>query len=169
MSACPCYGVATPLAATSHGCDTRGTWTAPTPRATVLRLREARMPSRTWDRALVAAAVLCLLAAPWSWVDDGVTPSWVVFPLFVAVGLWRLLKRDRGRVWLAVTAAVFLVVHVPWVVAAVSGDENPLDADAPFNPEQWLVTLLVLPLLLAVTAVLARRARRRDPSAAAGT
>ena len=110
------------------------------------------------DRLLLIAGVLCLLAAPWSWIDDGVTPSWIVFPIFVAIGLWRL-SRGRGRLWLAISATVFLVVHLPWTWAALTGGENPANADREFSPVQWMVTLFVLPLLTAAVGWAAWRLR----------
>lgn len=117
-------------------------------------------PRSTLDTALLVVVVLNLLCAPWSWIDDGVTPSWVVYPLVLLVALYRLRRQDRGRLMVAIAASVFLVVHIPWVVAAVSGDENPLDPDGPFNPGQWLVTLLVAPLAAAAVAWPAWRQHR---------
>ena len=127
-------------------------------------------PTTTLDKALLAVVVLNLLCAPWSWIDDGVTPSWVVYPIVLLLALYRFLRLDRGRLMVAIAATVFLVVHVPWVVAAVSGDENPLDADGSFSPRQWLVTLLVAPLAAAAVAWPAwrrHRSRRSDAGATA--
>lgn len=119
------------------------------------------MSPRQW---LAAAAVLNLLCAPVSWIDDGLTPSWVVYPLALGVGLWRL-SRGKGVVWLGVSAIVFVLVHLPWTLAWISG-EHPLDADLEYSPVQWVLTLFVAPALLVVAAALAWRKGRKE---AAGT
>ena len=121
----------------------------------------------TVDKALIVAGVLCLACAPWSWIDDGVTPSWIVFPLFLLIGLWRL-RHGKGRLWLAITATVFLVVHLPWTWAALTGGDNPANADREVSPVQWVVTLFVVPLITAIVAWMAWREHRdATPGAAA--
>lgn len=113
-----------------------------------------------WRTALIAVVVVSLLCAPWSWIDDGVTPSWVVYPVALLVALWRVL-RGSGALFLLIAAAVFLVVHLPWTWAAVTGAEtNPLNRDSPSSPAQWLVTLFVVPLFTAAVAFAAWRSRR---------
>lgn len=112
-------------------------------------------------RRLVAALVVVnVLCAPVSWLDEGVTPSWVVYPVALLIGLWRL-RRGRGLVWVGVAAAVFLVVHVPWSFAFLFGGEHPLDADLEYSPLQWFLTLLVAPAALLAAAVAAWRRERR--------
>ena len=117
------------------------------------------------DKALVVLGVVCLICAPWSWIDDGITPSWIVFPVFVAIGLWRL-SRGRGRLWLAITATVFVLVHLPWTWAALTGGDNPANAEREVSPVQWVVTLFLVPAATAVVAWLAWR-RHREPAAPA--
>jgi hypothetical protein len=97
-------------------------------------------------------AVVNVLCAPVSWFDEGVTPSWVIYPLALLVGLWRL-RRGKGLVFLAVTAAVFLVVHLPWSFAFLTDGENPVDSDREYSPVQWFLTLLVAPLALEVASL----------------
>lgn len=128
-----------------HTCLARGGATHPEwgDRVTVAR----RPMSSEWRTALVVVIVASLLCAPVSWVDDGVTPSWVVYPLVLLVALWRV-HRGRGALFVAVAALVFLVVHLPWTWAAVTGaDHNPLDRASPSSPAQWLITLFVVPLV----------------------
>ena len=104
----------------------------------------------SWRRALLAVIVLSLLCAPVSWVDDGITPSWVVYPILLLVALWRY-RQGQGALFVAVAALVFLVVHLPWTWAAITGaEENPLDRSSPSSPVQWLVTLFLVPLLAIV-------------------
>lgn len=119
------------------------------------------------DNPLFVAGVLCLACAPWSWTDDGITPSWVVFPVFVAIGLWRL-SRGKGRLWLAITATVFVLVHLPWTWAALTGGDNPANAERDVNSVQWVVTLFLVPLVTAALGWLAWRSQREQVSQPAG-
>jgi hypothetical protein len=117
-------------------------------------------------RQVVAAlAVVNILCAPVSWFDEGVTPSWVVYPLALLIGLWRL-RRGKGIVFFGVAALVFLLVHLPFSFAWLFGGEHPVDADREYSPLQWVLTLLVVPAVLLVAAALGWREERRR---AAGT
>jgi hypothetical protein len=100
-----------------------------------------------WRRALMVLTVVSLLCAPWSWVDDGVTPSWIVYPILLLVGLWRL-RSGHGALYVGIVALVFLLVHLPFTWAAITGaDTNPSNADLEVSPVQWLITLFVVPVL----------------------
>ena len=113
-----------------------------------------------WRTPLLAVVVASLLCAPVSWVDDGVTPSWVVYPIVLLVALWRVF-RGGGALFVAIAAFVFLVVHLPWTWAAITGaDTNPLDRESPSSPAQWLVTLFVVPLITLAVGAAAWRSRR---------
>jgi hypothetical protein len=118
------------------------------PRATP-RTRSGRMTPR---RLVATLAIVNVLCAPVSWFDEGVTPSWVVYPLALLLGLWRL-RRGKGLVFLAVAAGVFLVVHLPWSFAFLTDGEHPIDRDLEYSPLQWFLTLLVAPLALEVAAL----------------
>ena len=116
----------------------------------------------TWRRALVALVVVSIACAPVSWIDEGVTPSWVVYPLALLFGLYRLRKGGgKGIVFVGVAALVFLAVHLPFTYAAFFGDENPVNADREFSPLQWTITLFVIPLATVIVAALAHRESRR--------
>ena len=116
----------------------------------------------TWRRGLVALVVVSIACAPVSWIDEGVTPSWVVYPLALLFELYRLRKGGaKGTVFLGVAALVFLAVHLPFTYAAFFGDENPVDADREFSPVQWTITLFVIPLATVIVAALAHREARR--------
>jgi hypothetical protein len=119
------------------------------------------------QRQLVAAlAIVNLLCAPVSWFDEGLTASWVVYPLALLVGLWRL-RQGKGLVFLAVAAVVFLLVHLPWSFAFLFGGENPIDSDLEYSPVQWILTLLFAPAALAIAALWGwRRERSAMPSSA---
>lgn len=109
--------------------------------------------------AVAALAAVNVLCAPVSWFDEGVTPSWVVYPVALLIGLWRL-RRGKGLVWIAVAAVVFVLVHLPWSFAFLFGGEHPIDADLEYSPVQWFLTLLVAPAALAAVAFLAWRRER---------
>jgi hypothetical protein len=113
-------------------------------------------------RAVLLALVLgSLVCAPISWILDGVTPSFIVYPLVLLVGLWRF-RRGGGTLFFAIAASVFLLVHLPFAWAAITDSgENPYKDSAPYNPVEWLVTLFVVPLATAVTGFLAWRDRRQ--------
>jgi hypothetical protein len=100
-----------------------------------------------WRRALLMMITVSLLCAPVSWVDDGVTPSWVVYPIVLLIALWRF-RRGHAALLVGVAALAFLIVHLPWSWAALTGaDTNPLDRDSPSSPAQWLITLFAVPAL----------------------
>ena len=102
---------------------------------------------QAWRRALLVMIIVSLLCAPVSWVDDGITPSWVVYPIALIIALWRY-RGGHGALFVAIAALVFLIVHLPWSWAAITGAENnPLDRESPSSPMQWLITLSVVPLL----------------------
>src|SRR4051794_21953615 len=86
---------------------------------------------------LVAASFVC---APVSWIVDGVTPSWVVYPIVLAIGLWRH-SRGGGTLYFGIAATLFLLVHLPWTWVAVTGGTNPVDAGLSVHPVAWIATL----------------------------
>jgi hypothetical protein len=105
---------------------------------------------------LVAASLAC---APWSWIVDGVTPSWVVYPIVLLFGLWRTL-------YFAIAAAVFFLVHVPWAWTAFSGERSGLlPDDLAVHRFEWAVTLFAVPLLTALAGLTAWRETRTSRSA----
>jgi hypothetical protein len=109
--------------------------------------RVERPDIQPWRRALLVMIIVSLLCAPASWVDDGITPSWVVYPIALIIALWRY-RSGHGALFVAIAALVFLIVHLPWSWAAITGAENnPLDRESPSSPVQWLITLSIVPLL----------------------
>jgi hypothetical protein len=119
---------------------------------------------RTILFTLIAVNLLC---APISWVDDGVTPSWVVYPIVLLIAAWRV-ARGHGELFVAIAATVFWVVHLPWTWAALTGaGENPLDRESPSSPVQWLITLCLVPLVTAGVAWYLWRLGRREATVAA--
>lgn len=102
---------------------------------------------RQWRRACLVMVLVSLLCAPISWVDDGVTPSWVVYPVLLLVAA-RLLLRGRGALFLGAATVVFLTVHLPFAWAGItSAEHSPTNPALPASPVQWLVTLFVVPLV----------------------
>ncbi|HUF16230.1 MAG TPA: hypothetical protein VMQ46_10120 [Acidimicrobiia bacterium] len=117
-----------------------------------------------WRTILLALVAVGLACAPWSWVVDGVTPSWVVYPVVLLVGLWRI-ARGGGALYLGVAATIFLLVHVPWTSTAFIGQRiNPLPADIAVHHVEWTVTLFIVPLLTAFTGFAARWQTRTSKS-----
>jgi hypothetical protein len=108
---------------------------------------------------LLALAVLGLVFAVVSWIVEGVTPSWIVFPILLLGGLLRARRGgNSGTVWLGLSALVFLLVHLPFDKAALSDHcVNPADSDRACHPAWWLVSLGAFPLLMVLTALLAFR------------
>jgi hypothetical protein len=106
-----------------------------------------RSDVQPWRRALVVMIIVSLLCAPVSWIDDGITPSWVVYPIALIIALCRY-RSGHGALFVAIAALVFLIVHLPFSWAAITGAENnPADPESPSSSVQWLTSLLVVPLL----------------------
>jgi hypothetical protein len=112
-----------------------------------------------WKRLLVALALLGLVFAVTSWIVEGVTPSWIVFPILLLIGLVRARRGGTsGIIWLGLSALVFLLVHLPFDKAALSEHcVNPADSDRACYPAWWLVSLGAFPLLMVLVAVFAFR------------
>jgi hypothetical protein len=112
-----------------------------------------------WKRFLIALALLGLVFAVASWIIEGVTPSQVVFPILLVLGLIRARKGGAaGVVWLGLSALVFLLVHIPFDKAALSSNcVNPGDSDKPCHPAWWLAELGSLPLAMVLASVVAFR------------
>jgi hypothetical protein len=109
-------------------------------------------PRRTVLFALVLASLAC---APWSWIVDGLTPSWVVYPIVLLVGLWRMRGRG-GTLYFAIAAAVFFLVHLPWTWTAFTGERTGfLPDDLDVHRFEWAITLFALPLLTAIAGLAA--------------
>lgn len=119
--------------------------------------------ARRGHAVLLTLVGASLVSAPVSWVMDGLTPSFVVYPLLLLVGLWRH-HRGRGTLFFGIAATTFLLVHLPFTWAAITDSgSNPANASSPYNPREWLVTMLALPLMTATAGVLAWRERQRQP------
>lgn len=114
---------------------------------------------RSWRSLLALLALLGFVFAVTSWIVEGVTPSWVVFPALLALGLFRMRKGgSSGVVLLGASALLFLLVHIPFVVEALSTDcVNPTDSDRPCHRAWWLVSLGAFPLVLVLTSGFAHR------------
>jgi hypothetical protein len=100
-----------------------------------------------WRRACMGMVLGSLVCAPVSWIDDGVTPSWVGYPVLLVVAAWRL-RRGRGALFVAVTALLFLIVHLPFTWASMTGAEySPTSRAQPTSAVQWPITLFAVPLV----------------------
>ena len=114
-----------------------------------------------WSKAVILLAILGLVFAVVSWIVEGVTPSWVVFPILLLAGLiWMRRDATAGIALLGAAALLFVLVHVPFVLEALSEEcVNPVDSDRPCHRVWWLVSLGVYPVCLLVVAILAFRER----------
>ena len=107
------------------------------------------------SRTMLVLVLASLACAPVSWIVDGVTPSFVVYPVALLIGLWRR-SRVANAVWsrsvyFGIAGTIFLLIHLPWTWAAVTGaDTNPINQAAPAQPVEWLVTLFLVPLATAI-------------------
>ena len=112
-------------------------------------------------RVFLPAVVASLACAPWSWPADGLTPSWVVYPLVLLVGLWRM-RSGKGALFLASAASVFWLVHLPWAWSAFTGERSGfLPDDLALHRFEWAVTLFAVPLLTVAAGLAAWREGRR--------
>jgi hypothetical protein len=108
--------------------------------------------------ANVAGGIVFVLA-------EMLVPSFVVYPIFLLLGSARL-ARGRGTtgvVFLAVTALVFILVHLPYTRF---GPEGSACEDC--SPAVMWITLFVLPVSLLAAAVAAWRDLRGTAAAASG-
>ncbi len=112
-----------------------------------------------------------LAAGAWSFSVDGVTPSWVVYPVLLIVTI-ALLRRGvvAASGYLAGLAALFTVMHLPFAREAVSSAcVHPADPGLACHPVTWLATLGIVPALTAVVATavfLVARRQRLQPARA---
>lgn len=112
-------------------------------------------PRRTILLALVLASLACAL---WSWIVDGLTPSWIVYPIVLLAGLWRM-RRGAGTLYFDVAAAVFFLVHLPWAWTTFTGERTGfIPDDLAVHRLEWAVTLFAVPLLTATAGFVAWRA-----------
>jgi hypothetical protein len=109
---------------------------------------------------LLALVLVSLACTPVTWIMDGVTPSWIVYPLVLLVGLWRY-RRGGGTLFFGIAATVFLLIHLPFAWAAITDSgKNPYKDSAAYNPVEWIVTLFAVPLATAIAGFLAWREPR---------
>ena len=116
-----------------------------------------RSAATQWRAALLVLVAASLATAPWSWVVDGLTPSFIVYPLVLLIGLWRM-RRGGGTLYFGIAAALFFLVHLPWAWSAFTGERTGfLPDDLAIHRFEWAVTLFAVPLLTALAGFTAWR------------
>jgi len=114
-----------------------------------------------WARILLVLVIASLACAPISWIVDGVTPSFVVYPVALLVGLWRR-NRGAGTLYFGVAGTTFVLIHLPFTWASVTGaDTNPVNHSVPAQPVEWLITLFLVPLAMAIAGFVCWRRQRQ--------
>jgi hypothetical protein len=108
-------------------------------------------------KVLLALVLINLVNGVISLIDEGVTPSWVVYPILLVIGT-VLLVRKPGRIgvaFLGASALLFVLVHIPFTVEALSPGPcvNPADADRECSPVLWPITLTAFPAATVIGAV----------------
>ena len=125
---------------------------------------DAMEPSRALSRnpLLLIVVAANLILAVIALLVEGLTPTTVLYPILVATGGYRLLRSGSGAVLLFGTGVVMLVVHVPFVTAALSGAcVHPVDAARACHEALWLIYLAAAPAAMAVVAAVAWARQRR--------
>jgi hypothetical protein len=113
-----------------------------------------------WAQILVVAVAANLLGGLLFTLTENLMPGWVVYPILLMIGLGLLRRRSiTGALFLLGSAAIFLLVHLPFTLLAGSMDHPCPDCSRPLL---W-VTLFIVPLLTAFVAMMVwRQARRND-------
>lgn len=120
-----------------------------------VRLAGRAAPITGWKRLLAAAVVLNLIGGVVSWVTEGVTPSWIVYPILLVVGIVLFRKGGtKGTMFLAIIALLFLLIHIPFTAAAFSSNcTHPANAARDCHPLEWVISLFIVPLITVAVAV----------------
>jgi hypothetical protein len=120
----------------------------------------AKTTATPWSRVLFVLVTASLACAPVSWIVDGVTPSMILYPVALLVGLWRR-SRGAGTLYFGIAGTIFLLVHLPFTWAVVTGaDTNPANRSQPTQPVEWLVILFFVPLATAIVGFVCWRRQR---------
>ncbi|HEX9387066.1 MAG TPA: hypothetical protein VF918_12160 [Anaerolineales bacterium] len=117
-----------------------------------------------WVQILIVAVAANLLGGLIFTLTEGLVPSWVVYPILLIIGLWMLRRRAiTGALFLLGSAALFLLVHLPFTLLAGFMAHPCPDC----SPTLLWGTLFIVPLLTAFVAIMVwRQARRKEGKAA---
>ncbi|CAN5115265.1 hypothetical protein BH18ACT14_BH18ACT14_13780 [soil metagenome] len=122
----------------------------------------------TARKVLLALVVVNLIDGVISIVDEGVTPSWVVYPILLVIGTVLLLRKPSrvGIAFLGASALIFVLVHIPFTVEALSPGpcENPADSQRECSSVLWPITLTGVPVVTVIASGWAWRRERRGPT-----
>ena len=114
-----------------------------------------------WVQILVVAVAANLLGGLIFTGTEGLVPSWVVYPILLIIGLWMLRRRAiPGALFLLGSAALFLLVHLPFTLLAGFMTHPCPDC----SPTLLWGTLFIVPLLTALVAIMVWRQARHNES-----
>jgi D-alanyl-lipoteichoic acid acyltransferase DltB (MBOAT superfamily) len=119
----------------------------------------------SWRRWLVVAVIANLIGGAVWVISHAIVPSWIIYPIFLIIGLIRLRQGgSKGIVFLGVTALVFILVHFPFTPFGPEGSVCKESFDPCIQSLGW-ISMFVLPLLALVVAWLTyREAKTRSAS-----
>jgi len=113
-----------------------------------------------WVQILVVAVAANLLGGLVFTLTENLMPGWVVYPILLITGLGLLRRRAiTGALFLLGSAILFLLIYLPFTLLAGSMGNPCPDCSSTLL---WM-TLFIIPLLTAFTAIMAwRQARRKS-------
>jgi hypothetical protein len=113
-----------------------------------------------WVQILVVTVAVNLMGGLVFTLTENLMPGWVVYPILLIIGLGLLRRRAITGAWFLLgSALLFLLIYLPFTLLAGSMGNPCPDCSSTLL---W-VTLFIVPLLTAFTAIMAwQQARRND-------
>lgn len=108
---------------------------------------------------LLGLVALNLVGAVVITIDAQLYPSFVVYPLLLLIGSYRLVRGDggRGTLFLGLTGVIFVLVHFPFTPFGPQG--SACEPGCASDAVSWTV-VFALPLLMGLAGLWAYRRTR---------